>query len=123
MGQEQTLAQTIRCNLERSEVMMQDNDFRISVLLTMQVALLGAIGPHVRKVLCRWNASEIRIRTVFDGPVCEDDTEAMLVVETEMIASFPDQDIPLVCERCDAPHPILRCDDERAVFARLDAFA
>jgi hypothetical protein len=27
-GQEQTLAQTIRCNLRRSEVMMQDDDFR-----------------------------------------------------------------------------------------------
>jgi len=103
--------------------MMQDNDFWVSVLLTMQVALLGAIGLHVRKVLCRWNASEIRIRAVFDGPIREEDAEAMLVVETEMIASFPDQDISLVCEQCDAPQPILRCDDEQAVFARLEAFA
>ena len=104
------------------EIKMQDNDFRVSVLLTMQVALLGVVGRHVRKVLCRWNASEIRIRVVFDGSIREDNAEAMLVVETEMIAGFPDHDISLVCERCDAPQPILRCDYERAVFARLEAF-
>lgn len=77
----------------------------------------------MRKVLCRWNTSEIGIRAVFDGPIREDDAEAMLVVETEMIASFSDQDISLVCEKCDAPQPVLGCDDEKAVFARLEAFA
>ena len=102
---------------------MKDNDVRISVLLTMQVALLGAVGPDVREVLCRWSASEISIRAVFDGPVREDDAEAMLEVETEMMASFPGHDISLVCERCDAPQAILMRDGEQAVFARLEASA
>ena len=101
---------------------MQDNDLRIGVLLTMQVALLGAIGPHVRKVLCRWNARDIRIRAVFDGPIHEDEADAMLVVETEMLASFIGHDISLVCERCDTPQPVLSCDDEHTVFARLETF-
>ena len=101
---------------------MQDNDFRISVLLTMQVALLGAVGPHVRKVLCRWTVSEIGIRAVFDGRIREDDTESMRVVETEMMASFPNHGISLVCERLDAPQPVPRGDNELAVFARLEAF-
>lgn len=74
----------------------------------------------MRKVLCRWNASEIGIRAVVDGPIHEDDAKAILVVETEMIVSFSDQDISLVCEKCDAPQPVLRCDDEQSVFARLE---
>ena len=102
---------------------MQDNDLRRSVLLTMQVALLGAVGPDVRKILCRWNASEIRVRAVFDGPIHEDDAEAMNEVETEMMASFPGHDISVVCERHDAPLEIPRRDDEQAVFARLEASA
>lgn len=101
---------------------MHENDLRIAVLLTMQVALLGAVGPDVRKVLCRWNASEIRVRAVFDGPIREDDAEVMLEVETEMMASFPSHDVSLVCERHDAPQRIPIRDDERAVFARLEAF-
>lgn len=100
---------------------MQDSDLRVSVLLTMQIALLGAVGPNVRKILCRWNASEIMVRAVFDGPIREDDAEVMLEVETEIMASFPGHDISLVCERHDAPQPIPRRDDEQAVFARLEA--
>lgn len=40
---------------------MQANNLRVAVLLTIQAALLGAIGPDVRKILCRWNVSEIRV--------------------------------------------------------------
>lgn len=45
----------------------------------------------------------------------------MSVVETEIMAGFPSHDISLVCERHDAPQPIPGRDDERAVFARLEA--
>ena len=100
---------------------MQANDLRVAVLLTIQAALLGAIGPDVRKILCRWNVSEIRVRAVFDDPISEDDAELMSVVETEIMAGFPSHDISLVCERHDAPQPIPGRDDERAVFARLEA--
>ncbi len=100
---------------------MQDNDFRVSVLLTMQISLLGAVGPDVRSVLCRWSSSEIRVRAVFDGPIREDDAEVMCEVETEMIASFPYHDISVICERFDAPQLISRLVDEGAVFARLEA--
>lgn len=99
---------------------MQDEELRVSVLLTMQVALLGAVGPDVRKVLCRWDVSKIRIRAVFDGPIREADADVMSEVETEIMASFPSHDISLVCERLDFPQPILMHDGERAVFARIE---
>ena len=97
-----------------------ENKLRASVLLTLQSALLGAIGPAVRKVTCSWNAKEIRIRAVFDGQIGEDDAQAMLVTETEVMASFPDHDVSLVYERCDAPGSVVMHADEQAVFARLE---
>jgi hypothetical protein len=99
---------------------MKANDLRASVLLGMQVALLGCIGCGVRKILCRWNDQEIRARAIFDGEIPEEDAEAMLEAETEIMASFPDHDVSITCERCDAPLPIPRVDGEYAVFARLE---
>lgn len=99
---------------------MKANDLRASVLLGMQVALLGCIGCGVRKILCRWNDHEIRARAIFDGEIREEDAEAMLDAETEIMASFPNHDVSITCERCDAPLAIPRVDGEFAVFARLE---
>jgi len=86
----------------------------------LQIALLGAIGPAVRKVTCSWNTKEIRIRAIFDGQIGENDAEAMLEAETEVMASFPDHDVSLVCERLDAPRPVVMHADEQSMFARLE---
>lgn len=102
-------------------LMMKANDLRASVLLGMQVALLGCIGCGVRKVLCRWNEREIRARAIFDGEIREEDEEAMREAETELMASFPQHDISITCERYDVPQVIPRKDDEYAVFARLES--
>ena len=100
---------------------MKANDLRVSVLLGMQIALLGCIGCGVRKVLCRWNEHEIKARAIFDGEISEEDAEAILEAETEMMSSFPHHDVSLTCERCDAPQVIPREDHEYAVFARLES--
>lgn len=99
---------------------MKANDLRASVLLAMQVALLGCIGRGVRKILCRWDDSEIRARAIFDGEIREEDAEAMLEAETEIMASFPHHNVSITCERCDAPLVILRTDGEYSVYARLE---
>lgn len=99
---------------------MKAIDLRVSVLLGMQVALLGCIGCGVRKVLCRWNDEEIRVRAVYDGEIREADIDAMLEAETEIMASFPNHDVSIKCERCDAPLKIPRLEGEYAVFSRLE---
>ena len=99
---------------------MKVNDLRASVLLGMQVALLGCIGCGVRKILCRWDDREIKARAIFDGEIHEEDVEAMLEAETEIMASFPNHEVSITCERCDAPLVIPRGDGEYAVFARLE---
>ena len=91
---------------------MKAIDLRASVLLGMQVALLGCIGCGVRKVLCRWNDQEIRVRAVYDGEIREADIDAMLEAETEIMASFPNHDVSIKCERCDAPLQIPRLEGE-----------
>lgn len=100
---------------------MKSNDLRVSVLLGMQIALLGCIGCGVRKVLCQWDEHEIKGRVIFDGEIREEDAEAILEAETEMMASFPHHDVSLTCERCDVPQVIPRGDNEYAVFARLES--
>ena len=100
---------------------MNQIDLRVKVLLGMQVALLGAIGEGVRKILCQWNESEIRVRAIFDGEICEAEAEAILEAETEMMANFVHHNVSFVCERCDVPNKISQGKDECAVFARLEA--
>lgn len=99
---------------------MTDNALRVSVLLALQRALLGAIGPGVRKVLCRWNAHGIAIRAVFDGPILAEEEEAMRIAETEVMADFPLHAVSLVCERRDAPCNIVAGPGEHAVYHRLE---
>lgn len=99
---------------------MKANELRVSVLLSMQIALLGCIGHGVRKILCQWNDKEIRARAIFDGEIREEDAEAMLEAETEIMANFPNHNVSITCERCDAPLTIPRADNEYSVFARLE---
>jgi hypothetical protein len=60
----------------------------------MQIVLLTALGPDVRKILCTWNASEITVHAFFDGAIREDDADAMLEIETDMMAGRLHRDIP-----------------------------
>ena len=100
---------------------MKPSDLRVSVLLGMQRALLGCIGPAVRKIMCRWNEREVLARVVFDGEKGKVDAEAMSEAETEMMADFPNHTVSLKLERCDSPAKITQSRDEQTVFSRLES--
>jgi hypothetical protein len=68
---------------------MDDDELRVAVLLSMQLALLGCVGPTLRLVACRWSECVIEARAVFDGEISEEDRETMSEVETELMAHFP----------------------------------
>ena len=97
------------------------NDMRIAVLLSMQRALLGNLGTRVRLVTCRWSKQDIKIRAIFDGEILDDEAAAMSAAETEVMADFPDHDVSLTFERCNAPQNIPREADEYAVFRRFES--
>jgi hypothetical protein len=62
---------------------------RISVLLSVQRALLGAVPSSLRAVACDWTNDLIVLRFIFDGPIDEQDAESMNAVCTEVMADFP----------------------------------
>ena len=100
---------------------MSDVSLRVSVLLSVQRALLGAIGPSVRAVLCCWTTASINVRVVFDGPISEHDLETMSIVETEVISDFPDCDVRVLCVRIDQVRPIELDASEVVVFRRQES--
>ncbi len=100
---------------------MKSTEMRVKVLLITQRALLGHIGPAVRRIFCRWTESEIHVRVVLDGEISGIDAEAMSVAETEVIADFPPRTAVFFrLERCDIPARVKHDNDEVAVFQRLE---
>lgn len=85
---------------------MTDNELRIKVLLSLQVALLGEITPNIRGITCGWSTSLIRIHCYFQGEINDDDKESMECVETEIIAGFTEHEVNLECKRLDLPEPL-----------------
>lgn len=100
--------------------MIQDN-LRISVLLTMQGALLGEIGSTVRGVACSWDEKTISIQTIFDGEISEEDQESMEFVVTEVMASFPEHQVDLSCIRLDSPAKITLDASMTLVYERKES--
>ena len=100
---------------------MQSSDMRVLALLGMQRALLGCIGPAVRKIMCQWNDREVLARVVFDGAISDVDAEAMSEAETEMMADFPHHSVSFKLERCDCPGKITHSHGEHTVFSRLES--
>ena len=110
-----------RRQLNVQTIAMISTEMRVHVLLSTQRALLGHIGPAVRRILCRWTESEIHVRVVFDGEISEIDAEAMSEAATEVIADFPPRTaIFFGLERCDSPARVKHDNDEVAVFQRLE---
>lgn len=72
-------------------------ELRISVLLSIQRALLGAITPNIRGIACAWNKSKITIYCYFDGEITEEDEDSMDCVATEVIADFLEHTVDLQC--------------------------
>jgi hypothetical protein len=99
---------------------MKPSDLRCSVLLGMQRALLGCIGPAVRKIMCQWNEREVLARVIFEGEISEVDADAISEAETEMMADFPNHTVSFKLQRCDRPANITQRNDEHTVFSRRE---
>lgn len=92
---------------------------RSRVLLSLQRALLGAVGPALRAVTVTYTDSSIRFEAYFDGEIGADDREAMSEVETEVMADFPPTHrITHDVTRLDAPASIPK--DRTWVFHRKE---
>ena len=85
---------------------MNENEFRIEVLLRLQVALLGEIPPALRGITYDWDQDKIVVHCYFDGEIAEEDRESMEDVVAEVIASFPEHEVILDCIRKDIPEPL-----------------
>lgn len=60
------------------------------VLLAIHDALLGAVSAHLRAITAKWEQSSIHFDAYFDGDVTDEDRETMAIVDTEVLAGFPD---------------------------------
>jgi hypothetical protein len=88
------------------------------LLLSVQRALLGAVPPELRGVTVAWEGAIIRLRFYLDGPVSDEDRDAMQVVGSEVIADFPDATrIEEEILRRDAPQP-MECLEAWAYYRR-----
>lgn len=104
---------------------MDDNDFRISVLLSVHRALLGEITPEMRKIEVEISRQLIVIRVFTDGAASEqvkDDFGGSVVTQIHADFPPPNRDNPRVeleFVRIDAPERIpVR---GHLVFARAEA--
>lgn len=62
---------------------------RCEVLLSLQRALLGEVTPNLRAVTVAFTGDSIHFEAFFDGPIGDEEREAMSLVETEVLADFP----------------------------------
>lgn len=96
------------------------NDRKHIVLVAVQQALLGEVGPRLRAIMVDYDDSSIELDAFYDGEVDEDDREAMSCVETELIAIFPEtHNITVRIHRRD--YPALIPKDKVWVYYRKEA--
>jgi hypothetical protein len=80
------------------------SDRRVRLLLSLQRALRGAVSPAMRAVGVDWDEKAIRIVAIIDGPISDEDEDAIQVVGSEVAADFSDVDrVEDRCVRLDAP--------------------
>ncbi len=85
---------------------MEINDLvwrRISILLSIQRALLGAITPRLRAVSVTWDKNSMVLYFFYDGPISEYDQEESECAATEVLSDFPDDNVETRHIRCDYP--------------------
>lgn len=66
------------------------NDRKNVVMIALQLALLGEVSSKLRAVTARYDDQSIHFDCYFDGEIDEEDTESMSIVETELLAQFPE---------------------------------
>ena len=83
------------------------NDRRSQVLLAMQQALLGEVSSRLRAVIVSFDDTRIHFDCYLDGEILEEDRESMSLVESEVMAGFPESHaITHRVLRKDYPFPI-----------------
>ncbi len=75
-------------------------ELRVRVLLTLQVALLGAVTPNMQSVLVSWTDKDVRIRIVFDESLLPEDVELASEIESEVISHLPNHTVLCQAEAC-----------------------
>ena len=79
----------------------------LEVLVAMQQALLGEVSNKLRAVYVSWTDSSVHFDCYFDGEIDEIDVESMWIVDTEILAAFPEaHQITHAVHRWDYPKPI-----------------
>ncbi|GAB3628183.1 hypothetical protein PTE30175_05339 [Pandoraea terrae] len=78
-------------------------DLRIRLMLSLQVALLGAITPNIRAITCSINEKGIVILAIFDSVINDDDIDSMESVASEVASHFESLKVFVECKRLDAP--------------------
>ena len=73
--------------------MSSQDDRRCLVLVSLQQALLGEVASNLRAVTVGYDDISMSVEAFYDGEVGDDECEAMSLVETELIAMFPDHHV------------------------------
>jgi len=88
-----------------------EQELRMTLLLYLQRALLGAISPALRGVTVGWHDKVVSVICYFHGSATEEDREAMDDVHTEMLADlYPEYNVELEVVQIDQPRvmPMLK---------------
>ena len=97
------------------------SDRKTSVLLAMQLALLGEISCRIRAITVIFELSSICFVCFCDGEIDADDQAAMWCIDTELVAMFPEnQRVTHVLTRLDAPTRIPRDSNAHFVYLRKE---
>jgi hypothetical protein len=100
--------------------MLSDHEFRVTVLLSLQAALVGAVTPDLRAVLVVPNREITKIRFVYDTrSVDEEILELVSEVETLVLADLPwGCDTRKFTEASMSSDPVVTEDSEQLVYMR-----
>lgn len=92
-----------------------------SVRCALQVALLGAVTPNIRRICAKFLENHIDIYFFYDKQPSEEEEELSEVISTEVMCSF--QDMPLtIVHRIVLPEPQMlpKEEDEISVYSRYE---
>lgn len=82
--------------------------------------MLGEVSRHLRAVTVSYDFNSVSVDCYFDGKVSDDDRESMSLVETELLAWFPQtHSVTLRMQRLDFPNLIPK--DRLWVFHRKES--
>jgi len=93
---------------------------RVTVMLSLQRALLGEVFPALRAVTVEWGPAFVRFIGYIDGEPSEEDLESLSCVSAEVAADFSaGVDVDFEAVRCDHPQRI--ADDLPRVYRRRES--